>query len=257
MAAYQRLTVAQWWHTLYGRNANERHYHTILVRRDHTCARIYMLARVLQKTVETGHFAGVSGSGETRTRTGDTTIFSRLPSTGECGRFAAESRARPRSPYSRGFPQFRCDCSPLRHTIANLCPNDVGDPAACPRASGVPRDRAEPTSGIEPPRKRSRRRPQDGATSRSPESATRRVRERWRWCLPVASSKAALGPAATHSGTSMIGAHSRTRTTADPAATCSGPRRTNASSDTRTAARSRHRRTVGAPSTSTAARRRC
>jgi hypothetical protein len=28
----------------------------------------------------------VSGSGETRTRTGDTTIFSRMPSTGECGR---------------------------------------------------------------------------------------------------------------------------------------------------------------------------
>ena len=59
-----------------------------------------------------------------------------LPSTGECGRFAAESRARLTSPCSRGFPHFRCDCSPARHTIANLCPNDLGDAAACPWASG-------------------------------------------------------------------------------------------------------------------------
>jgi hypothetical protein len=75
--------------------------------------------------------------------------------------------------------------------------------------------------------------------------------------LAVASSMAALGPAATHSETSMSGAHSRTRTTAGPAATSIGPRSTSASSDTRTAARSpRHRRTGGAPSTSTASRRR-
>jgi hypothetical protein len=59
-----------------------------------------------------------------------------MSSTGECGRFAAESRTRATSPCSRGFPQFRCDCGPLRHTIANLCPNEVADPAACPGASG-------------------------------------------------------------------------------------------------------------------------
>jgi hypothetical protein len=43
-----------------------------------------------------------------------------------------------------------------------------------------------------------------------PEPAARRVREAWRWSLPVASSMAALGPAASHSGTSMSGADSRT-----------------------------------------------
>ena len=74
------------------------------------------------------------GDGETRTRTGDTTIFSRLPSAGECGRFAAESRARPRSPYSRGFPHFGCDCGRVRHTIANLCLNDSRHAAASSRA---------------------------------------------------------------------------------------------------------------------------
>jgi hypothetical protein len=61
--------------------------------------------------------------GERRTRTADTTIFSRLPSTGECGRFAAESRGYITSPCSRGFPHIPGDCGHLRHTIANLCQN--------------------------------------------------------------------------------------------------------------------------------------
>src|SRR5207247_10290658 len=76
------------------------------------------------KRLETDRFAGILGSGETRTRTGDTTIFSRASSTCECARFAAELPARVTSPYSRGFPHFRCDCGPVRHTIANLCLND-------------------------------------------------------------------------------------------------------------------------------------
>src|SRR3954454_2994408 len=147
---------------------------------------------------DTGRFTGISGSGETRTRTGDTTIFSRLPATAKYGRVAAESRARITSPCSRGFPHFPRDCGPLRHAIANLCLNDVG---ALLRASGlpVPRDRVGATSGAESPPNGTRRSPHDGVAEwRSTESATRRVRGAWRWSLPVTSSMAALGPAATH-----------------------------------------------------------
>ena len=73
-------------------------------------------------------------NGETRTRTGDTTIFSRLPYAAECGRFAAKSRARITSPCSRGFPHFGCDCGRVRHTIANLCLIDSRLAAPCPPA---------------------------------------------------------------------------------------------------------------------------
>src|SRR3954464_12229323 len=47
------------------------------MRSDRSCARIRTLARASEET-KIGRFAGTSGSGETRTRTGDTTIFSRV-----------------------------------------------------------------------------------------------------------------------------------------------------------------------------------
>jgi hypothetical protein len=74
-------------------------------------------------------------NGERRTRTADTTIFSRESSTGECGRVAAESRARTRSAFCRGFPRFPRDCGPVRHTIANLCRNCFRGAAPCPSSS--------------------------------------------------------------------------------------------------------------------------
>jgi hypothetical protein len=86
------------------------------------------------KRPETNQVAGTLGSGETRTRTGDTTIFSRLPYAGECGRFAAESRALITSLCSRWFPHFGRDCGRVRHTIANLCLNDSRYAAASSRA---------------------------------------------------------------------------------------------------------------------------
>jgi hypothetical protein len=72
--------------------------------------------------------------GETRTRTGTPRFSAAASSTGECGQFAAKSRACPRSPCSRGFPHFHCDCGRVRHTIANLCLIDSRHAAACPRA---------------------------------------------------------------------------------------------------------------------------
>jgi hypothetical protein len=132
------LTVAQHGHTLCAKSANERHYHTLAMRRDRSCARIHPRARASAEA-ESGQFAGSSGSGETRTRTGDTTIFSRASTTGECALFAAESQARLTSPCCRGFPHFPRDCGPLRHTIANLCPNCSETRLRAPRRPRVAR----------------------------------------------------------------------------------------------------------------------
>jgi hypothetical protein len=79
---------------------------------------------------EGGDEAG-GGDGETRTRTGDTTIFSRASATGECAPVSRGIASASHVAVSRGFPHFRCNCSPVRHTIANLCPNDSRDAAAC------------------------------------------------------------------------------------------------------------------------------
>src|SRR4051794_34648952 len=78
MAGRHSLTAAQYWHTLCGRSANERYCHTRVRRRDGSCARIHTLARASEEILKPAILQGASG-GETRTRTGDTTISAAAP----------------------------------------------------------------------------------------------------------------------------------------------------------------------------------
>jgi hypothetical protein len=70
--------------------------------------------------------------GETRTRTGDTTIFSRGSTTGECGPFPATTRGAVADLRTRTFPRFPRDCGVFGRRFADLCLNSVAAECAQP-----------------------------------------------------------------------------------------------------------------------------
>ncbi len=78
---------------------------------------------------EIQQLSGFAGDGETRTRTGDTTIFSRVPLTLEFHGFAGDWRDLRRLAPVRGFPDFASVCRTLRPTSA-LVGLFVGQPRA-------------------------------------------------------------------------------------------------------------------------------
>jgi putative transposase len=70
---------------------------------------------------ESGRLAGTSSDGETRTRTGDTTIFSCATRASEFGRFAGDSVASGAVSWFRAFPDFAVVSRRLRQTAAPVC----------------------------------------------------------------------------------------------------------------------------------------
>ena len=91
-------------------------------------------------------FAATSADGETRTRTGDTTIFSRGSATGECGPFPARTRGAVAGPRARVFPRFPRDCGVFGRRFADLCLNSVAAERAhaeCLTALAARRDRMQ------------------------------------------------------------------------------------------------------------------
>src|SRR3954464_11790368 len=81
--------------------------------------------------------------GETRTRTGDTTIFSRGSTTGECGPFPATTRGAVAGLPTHTFPRFPCDCGVFGRGFSDLCLNTVAAERAQPRGSDRLRRRAQ------------------------------------------------------------------------------------------------------------------
>src|SRR5215217_3905901 len=75
-------------------------------------------------------------SGETRTRTGDTTIFSRGSTTGECGPFPATTRGAVAGLRAHTFPRFPHDCGVFGRRFSDLCLNSFAAERAQP--GGVP-----------------------------------------------------------------------------------------------------------------------
>src|SRR4051794_21777081 len=73
MSAYQSLTLAKHGHTVGGRQALRSYHHTLAMRRD-VLVPEFLRVRGPPEEAGIGLFAGCSESGETRTRTGDTTI---------------------------------------------------------------------------------------------------------------------------------------------------------------------------------------
>jgi hypothetical protein len=75
--------------------------------------------------------------GETRTRTGDTTIFSRGSTTGECGLFPATTRGAVAGLRAHTFPRFPRDCGVFGRRFSDLCLNSVAaeraQPGGCDR----------------------------------------------------------------------------------------------------------------------------
>src|SRR5215207_4409792 len=70
--------------------------------------------------------------GETRTRTGDTTIFSRGSTTGECGPFPATTRGAVAGLRAHTFPRFPRDCGVFGRRFSDLCLNSVAAERAQP-----------------------------------------------------------------------------------------------------------------------------
>src|SRR3954466_16134599 len=70
--------------------------------------------------------------GETRTRTGDTTIFSRGCTTGECGPFPATTRGAVAGLRAHTFPRFPRECGVLGRRFLDLCLNSVAPERAQP-----------------------------------------------------------------------------------------------------------------------------
>jgi hypothetical protein len=95
-------------------------------------------------------------SGETRTRTGDTTIFSRGSTTGECGLFAATTRDAVAGLRTHTFPRFPRDCGVFGRRFSDLCPNSVA----------AERAHAECLTVLAARRDRSQRRPPPGPLRR-------------------------------------------------------------------------------------------
>src|SRR5918994_1075374 len=92
-----------------------------------------------------------TSDGETRTRTADTTIFSRGSATGECGAFPARTRGVVAGLRARVFPRFPRDCGVFGRRFSDLCLNSVAAERAHPgrpATFAVRRDRLQP----EPPR---------------------------------------------------------------------------------------------------------
>src|SRR5215218_3307002 len=95
------------------------------------CAEVRLLLPASTEA-KTRTCAGTSGSGETRTRTGDTTIFSRAALRAESGQFAGDSRPPPMFSRVRVFPDFAFVWSTLRQTARVVCLFIAGHPGLLP-----------------------------------------------------------------------------------------------------------------------------
>src|SRR3954464_8565868 len=75
--------------------------------------------------------------GETRTRTGDPTIFSRGSTTGECGPFPATTQGAVAGLRAHTFPRFPRDGGLFGRRFSDLCLNSVAaeraQPGGCDR----------------------------------------------------------------------------------------------------------------------------